>query len=1313
MTNYPAAVDRMAGTLTTPFAAGADRVELTLATTTPLPDADFASYDFVEHRARFDAEPRPRYLVTVLDDLRTDITMTIRYVAQNISKTSSFIIPAGTLAGASMVIPLGAEARSAVLKSVSVRPPQGEPGPGVLGTFRFTVLLGDLAALLWVLGGERDLLAAQLNRVRLQHTVEHATGLSLDLIGSDLSIPRFPPRPYGFAADTIALYHLEDKADTAAVFDAMTLYSNGAGHPGVRRNATPGVDGRFGYGMGFLPDHSVVEIADHTDFALPATASCTAECFVRPAAGTWQGAPLSKHADLNDETKPGWGLQVGPFRGLDRNVRLLLTDGATKIELFADVSLDTDRFHHLAAVLDRGRGLAGLFVDGVLKASQRKNLGALTNNAPVRLGFDDTTAGHSFYGTLDEVRISRRALTSFDPVLGEGDTSYRQRLGLFRRWNLPTPANIADALNGIAGRINDVERPITVSDAFVRSPVGSRTVTIRPVELRPGETIDARGRKDTTEAEVCGTIADDQFDPRWLTAHNEPRFRYVGDEHRIRQSIRRCLDALVYLVMPQDIPNDRVLYVALYDPSSDDLRAVGRAVVLRHPEIAPGTLAALAHRAGFSWVQYRAGSADVYASIADISSVEIPGGSGIWSGKDLVTDSTIPVVAAPLPPTDSILRWSLLQAGPGRAEIVGATTGNQITLRGLRAGEVTVKLEARLDGKTFSATQRFTIGLQRLAAGMSIGADGTIGVAESVAGTPADGAFSPEYLVTVDSPSLEVAVPGTNRMQANVAERLGALLSHAISSVAAQLRLVEGWTANGAGLYGVGRALSLAPATGSALTLPELAAMAHGSGFDYVENTGTVVRVMQRAGEHIELGGPDEMNAGSVASFSIPRHDNPVDAVLAGKVLCTAIRDRSTVMFSDSTTGALLDTVPVGGAPVGIAATADRKTVYTASGADRTITALTVAEPGKGIVTSAALPAAPRAIAAHPNKPLLVILLPTQVVTVDTATLAIVKQWTIPDAASGKVLALNPSGTTAWVACEDKSLRAVRIDTDNGAWIAAPALTDTPFALAAGSTKVYATTADRRLSVRDAVTGAVTRTVENTDFLPGRLSLDEAAGYLYLGGWWGLGTVYRYNLAGDVVGVVATPGLPVAMIPSGTSVFAVLSGALRARAADAIATLAFGQQWTVTALWPLAPAGGRRLAWSVLAADTAAAHFDGSTGERAELTADNPGAVQVRVRGSVPGNPPGNPPYTVQIGLDQRLLDGEPTRPVVIRRDQYERIMNVLNELHPIGVEFDTGVIRKRVPELKAGQLEFLFPAYTYPTYRLRGQHLARPVRKD
>lgn len=1310
MTNYPAAVDRMAGTLTTPFAAGADRIELPLASGEAAPDANFAKYDFIEHTARFGVVPKPRYLVAVTRDLTVDVTMTIRYAAPGSTRTSvSFVLPAGTPAGTSMLIPLGADTATAVLHSVSVRPPRGEPGPTVHGSFRFAVLLGDLAALLWVLGGERDLLAAHLNQVREQHLVERASGLSLDLIGSDLSIPRFPPRPYGYSEHTIALYHLEDRVDTAVVVDAMTLFT-GAGHPGTRRGATPEADGRFGRGMAFRFGQSEITVDDHADFALPAAAGFTAECFVRPAPGPWQGAVLSKHTDMIDENKPGWGLHIGTYRGLDRNVRLLLSDGTAKIDLYADVSLDTDRFYHLAAVLDRDRGLARLYVDGTAVAIREANVGALTNNSPLRIGFADMTGGgfsSGFYGTLDEVRISRRALTTFAPVLGEDDASYRQRLTLFRRWNLPTPANIADALNDTVGPINGVARPITVSDAFVRSPVGAHPITIRPVALRPGETMDARGRKHTTEAEICGTVADDQFDPRWLITHNSTRIVYLGNERRMRQSLRRPLDLLATLAAPYDIPDQQVLHVGLYDPNAADLRAVGRAVVLRHPRIPVGTLAALAHRAGFSWVRYRAGSADVYAAVADRSSVEIPAGIGIWYGKDLVVEGTTPTVAAPPPPAGALVRWSLLQAGPGRAEIAGPATGNEITLRGLRPGEVTVRLEVRLDGRTYSATRRFTIGPLRLAAGASIGADGTIGAAESIAGTPADGAYAPEYLVTVDSPALEVAVPGSNRMQANVARCLGRLLSFGGPAQSAQVRLVEGWTANGAGLYGVGRALTLAPVAGSTLTLADLGAMAHGAGFDHVENTGTVVRVKQRAGDHIEIGGPDEVDEGSVVSYAMPCHDTPVAAVLAGKVLCTAFQDRSTVVFSDSTTGAVLHTVPVGAAPVGIAVAVDRKTVYTASRTDRTITALTVATPTTGVVTSTALPAAPRAIAAHPGKPLLVLLLPTQVVTVDSATLAIVNQWTIPGGSLGKVLALNVSGTTAWVGCEDKSLRAVTVDT--GAWIAAPALPDVPVALVASSTKVYAATADRRLSVRESATGAVARTVDNIDPLPGRFSVDEAAGHLYLSGWSNRGSVYRYNLAGDVTGIVSTPGLPVAVIPSGTAVFAVLSGSLRTGGGDAVAAIAFGSAPRITAVWPLAPAGGRRLSWSVRTVDAAAARLDGSTGELTRLTAESAGAVQVRARGSVSGNPP----YTVQIGLDPILLAGEPGTPVVVRRDQYERIMNVLNELHPIGVEFDTAVIRAHVPELKAGQLEFYFPAYTYPTYRLRGQHLARPIRKD
>ena len=52
-----------------------------------------------------------------------------------------------------------------------------------------------------------------------------------------------------------------------------------------------------------------------------------------------------------------------------------------------------------------------------------------------------------------------------------------------------------------------------------------------------------------------------------------------------------------------------------YDPAAPDSRAAGRAVRLAAPVIGPGRLAALAHRAGFDFVEHRADDS-VYAACA-------------------------------------------------------------------------------------------------------------------------------------------------------------------------------------------------------------------------------------------------------------------------------------------------------------------------------------------------------------------------------------------------------------------------------------------------------------------------------------------------------------------------------------------------------------------------------------------------------------------------------------------------------------------------------------------------------------------------
>jgi hypothetical protein len=94
--------------------------------------------------------------------------------------------------------------------------------------------------------------------------------------------------------------------------------------------------------------------------------------------------------------------------------------------------------------------------------------------------------------------------------------------------------------------------------------------------------------------------------------------------------------------------------------------------------------------------------------------------------------------------------------------------------------------------------------------------------------------------------------------------------------------------------------------------------------------------------------------------------------------------------------------------------------------------------------------------------------------------------------------------------------------------------------------------------------------------------------------------------------------------------------------------------------------------------------------------------------------PDRTPPYLFAVGLAQQLRELEQGgTPVVIRKDQYDLIMNVLNELHPVGVEVDTRVIREHVVEIRESLLE-VFPGYTYPDFRARGPRpRIPPLRQD
>ena len=121
------------------------------------------------------------------------------------------------------------------------------------GWWRLTALLGNMAKLLWVLGWERDQIRRQLARTTAQRQLSNALGFSLDLLGYDLGIPRFPPLPYSFDPATLALYHLNDQPGAnPAVEDIIGRYPGQPGHPGTLVGAvTVGVPARFGNGFAF------------------------------------------------------------------------------------------------------------------------------------------------------------------------------------------------------------------------------------------------------------------------------------------------------------------------------------------------------------------------------------------------------------------------------------------------------------------------------------------------------------------------------------------------------------------------------------------------------------------------------------------------------------------------------------------------------------------------------------------------------------------------------------------------------------------------------------------------------------------------------------------------------------------------------------------------------------------------------------------------------------------------------------------------------------------------------------------------------
>jgi hypothetical protein len=861
----------MTALLTVPYRRGAETLAIALG-----PEGSngtsVVAYDFNDYRARHGVNPpEPEYVLFPQKDTGRDpLEIEVDYSFQGGQRSVILKIPPGTFAGTSFALPL--PKADATLRLLGFRQqPIPLPGSGA-DNFGILALLGNIAKLAWVIGWEKDQIRQHLRDVQQQRNRKLAHGFSLDKLGEDLRVPRFPAREHSFDPDTIALYHLNDSvANNDPVLDETTRFGL-AGHPGVNAGAQSIAIGKFANGFRFPGPNGngAITISSDGQFDLPANGSFTVEVFVNADPTTGSGPRIIVMKGLVDPegklTSAGWSLSMDGFRGIANNVRWAVSDGATSIEAFADLNVVDGKFHHLAGALDRTSQRARIFVDGEERESVKLGaLGALTNPESIRIG--RSVVGHPWSGVVDEVRLSKVARTDFHPVLGEGDDAYRQRLGIFERWMLPTPDALMATINGLV-QINREADSFVLIERNRPSANASKLIRILPTSLFPGQSIDRDGNSLTKEGDVSGVPGDEpDFDPLFLFTHTHSRVDYGADlnHHRMQARTQGALDGLIDLLAasnPQ--PQGNLIIERAFDEAGPGLHAVGRALLLRHQTVALESLGALAHQAGFDFV--RNDVDDLYLSVAPGEKLAIvieprpadqtpPEGIDVLLGQAINLD----LLPAGLPAAGQI-RWTLIPCGPAGAHFIAhpaddANLRTPVTVRPHlqlipdRPGEITLRVEYTFRRRVVSGTRTLRIGIDHLADQATIAGNGDQAISEQEAvGAPGE-AINPIYLITSNAAGVDFETNLSNRqMQIALEQRFNAL--NALLQGQSGLQVLKAFDPNDPGLHRAGRGLLL---THKTIAPDQLGALAHQVSFGFVRRQGAQIYCSVAAGEKIEI----------------------------------------------------------------------------------------------------------------------------------------------------------------------------------------------------------------------------------------------------------------------------------------------------------------------------------------------------------------------------------------------------------------------------------------------------------------------------
>ncbi|PJN25519.1 LamG-like jellyroll fold domain-containing protein [Kitasatospora sp. CB02891] len=1341
----------MAGGLTPAYARGLERLALPL--TAGADGVLTPQYDGLSaYRARWGRDPdAPHHLLapahTSAEPLTVRVTFTRTTAPGATEENADVTFPAGWPAGDQLAVELpGAAAEFGPGLRITGLAPQ-PPAPTGPDDWQLTALLGTLARLLWTIGRDYQDLDRRGADVARQRFAQHARGAGLDLLGQDLGAPRFPPQRHEPDEHTLALLHLDkpDPVDASGHLDPA--------HSTVTGSARPGPAGRFGPAFGFGPPGGAITITDLPDL----TADFTAEAVVRPDhTAADPGAVLARRDPPNSSALPtGWELTLGTWRGIDHNLRFTVSDGAAETDLFADLDLADGRFHHLAATLRRtGPGAdARLYLDGAeVDRALIKKLGPLTSGQPLVIGAahqppGDVPADIPYLGLVEEVRISDLARTSFAPVTGESDEQYRDRLGIFQSWLLPTPDNLQNALNRLAGDGSDL---LVVDETTARIASGSAVLRVLPPRLTPGRRIAADGDPLPTEEQAVGTAADEpDFDPLWISPHgNAPGLGFDGnDDNRLMQlTTRQALDALLgRLTAVPEAKDGELTVLHAYDPAGPGLHAVGRALSLHHSTVPTAELGVHAHAAGFGWVS--CGPDDrIHASQppGDAFAISVTAGLPLVRGGSAALALDPPMSAV----TGAVVRWSVTRDGPGDAAVSPGSPADTATLHANAAGDVTVGVEVTRAGHTRSGRLPVRIGLPEdlLTAEQTIGRDGRIGATEAEAAGTVTEDFDPAYLQvrTDDLGAAPAPVdygsdPDNRRMQ----PAAGAALDRLLAGLGRTepLTVVSAYLPTDPGLAGQGRVLVLRddrPFTGGLpfpLSPAALAARAFAAGFDHI-----TVQAPATSGER-----------GSVRL-----------AVAAGEQLTVTPSPPTAELTTE--TGI---TVSVGprAAPVAACFRPDGGRVFLADRGSHRIVAYDLSapagappRPASAAFASAAFTGPLPVSLAFVGGRLFVAHERGRVVALDPGTLAATPLAT-PDA-----VALGTDGTRLYLTATDSTLRAY--DPQSGTQLLDLPLPGPPGAVAPVGPLLAVLLDGPRFCLVDRQAGTLHGDPVTAPDAARVLCAASGPtdGRLYVGvdtGATGAGRgalqIYRPGAAvPDTTLTAFPPGTaPVAICPAtdqrhlyvataglgGTGgrvhvldtadgqwlplPFAAGDDCRALAAAPAAApyppcllaapeaggALLLADQRPLgqsppqppqlTSRQTLGPDAGVRVAWSALPFGPGRAEPVAFDAPVTAITGLAPGLVRIRadcLRGPVL-------PYQCEV----RPKDPQ----AVIGKGQYDLVLNVLNWFQPIGVEFLTGDLRAHVREL-AGADADLLPAFTFPTYHTYDQlPFHRPERDD